>query len=173
MKHGGRSSYRKEAKLYLPSKTQEEIQQHKDWHQELLYLQDKKREVEKCGEAWCYEFRGSKSRKKNPVYLPGLSCTMPCKRWNPFTISFLHKWKLCLQPPWAVCCVLWVYKDEMHTNEPCLLIWWLENAVVCTGFYLGVSQWKKLNTQMYTTLFKVLFLKKNQKYCMLLHACHS
>ncbi|XP_032434608.1 coiled-coil domain-containing protein 112 isoform X2 [Xiphophorus hellerii] len=45
MKHGGRSSYRKEAKLYLPSKTQEEIQQHKDWHQELLYLQDKKREA--------------------------------------------------------------------------------------------------------------------------------
>ncbi|PWA15781.1 hypothetical protein CCH79_00008951, partial [Gambusia affinis] len=45
MKHGGRSTYRKEAKLCLPSKTQEEIQQHEDWHQELLYLQDKKREA--------------------------------------------------------------------------------------------------------------------------------
>ncbi|XP_054895550.1 coiled-coil domain-containing protein 112 [Poeciliopsis prolifica] len=45
VKHGGRSSYRKEAKLYLPSKTEEEIRQHEDWHQELLHLQDKKREA--------------------------------------------------------------------------------------------------------------------------------
>ncbi|XP_007548161.1 coiled-coil domain-containing protein 112 isoform X1 [Poecilia formosa] len=45
MKHGGRSSYRKEARLYLPSKTEEEVQQHEDWHQELLRLQDKKREA--------------------------------------------------------------------------------------------------------------------------------
>ncbi|KAM4579233.1 coiled-coil domain-containing protein 112 [Fundulus diaphanus] len=45
VKHGGRSSYGKEAKLYLPGKTQEEIQQHEDWHQELLHLQEKKREA--------------------------------------------------------------------------------------------------------------------------------
>lgn len=48
-KHSGRPAYRKEAKLYLPAKTLEEIEQHEDWYQELLYLQDRKREVEKCG----------------------------------------------------------------------------------------------------------------------------
>lgn len=36
----------KEAKLYLPGKTLEEIEQHEDWHQKLIYLQDRKREVE-------------------------------------------------------------------------------------------------------------------------------
>ncbi|XP_022052538.1 coiled-coil domain-containing protein 112 [Acanthochromis polyacanthus] len=44
-KHSGRPSYRKEAKLYLPGKTGEEIEQHEDWHQELIYLQDRKREA--------------------------------------------------------------------------------------------------------------------------------
>lgn len=44
-KHSGRPLYRKEAKLYLPGKTLEEIQQHEDWHQELLHLQDQKREA--------------------------------------------------------------------------------------------------------------------------------
>lgn len=47
-KHSGKPGYRKEAKLYLPGKTLEEIEQHEDWHQELIYLQDRKREVEKC-----------------------------------------------------------------------------------------------------------------------------
>ncbi|XP_059193015.1 coiled-coil domain-containing protein 112 [Centropristis striata] len=45
IKHNGRSAYRKEAKLYLPGKTLEEIEQHEDWHQELIYLQDRKREA--------------------------------------------------------------------------------------------------------------------------------
>ncbi|XP_040011756.1 coiled-coil domain-containing protein 112 [Xiphias gladius] len=44
-KHSGQPAYRKEAKLYLPGKTLEEIEQHKDWHQELIYLQDRKREA--------------------------------------------------------------------------------------------------------------------------------
>ncbi|XP_041855652.1 coiled-coil domain-containing protein 112 isoform X3 [Melanotaenia boesemani] len=45
MKHSGQPSYKKEAKLYLPGKTLEKIEQHEDWHQELLYLQDRKREA--------------------------------------------------------------------------------------------------------------------------------
>ncbi|KAM7416785.1 hypothetical protein PAMA_018716 [Pampus argenteus] len=44
-KHSGQPSYRKEAKLYLPGKTLEEIEQHEDWHQELICLQDRKREA--------------------------------------------------------------------------------------------------------------------------------
>nr|XP_040051864.1 coiled-coil domain-containing protein 112 isoform X3 [Gasterosteus aculeatus aculeatus] len=44
-KHGGRAAYRKEAKLYLPGLTLEEIEQHEEWHQELIYLQAKKREA--------------------------------------------------------------------------------------------------------------------------------
>ncbi|XP_078141305.1 coiled-coil domain-containing protein 112 [Centroberyx gerrardi] len=44
-KHGGRPAYRSEAKMYLPGKTLEEIEQHEDWHQELNYLQDRKREA--------------------------------------------------------------------------------------------------------------------------------
>lgn len=44
-KHSGQPAYRKEAKLYLPGKTLEEIEQHEDWYQELLYLQDRKREA--------------------------------------------------------------------------------------------------------------------------------
>lgn len=44
-KHSGRPAYRTEAKLFLPGKTLEEIEQHEDWHQELIYLQDRKREV--------------------------------------------------------------------------------------------------------------------------------
>ncbi|XP_038559460.1 coiled-coil domain-containing protein 112 isoform X2 [Micropterus salmoides] len=42
-KHSGQQAYRREVKLYLPGKTLEEIEQHEDWHQELIYLQDKKR----------------------------------------------------------------------------------------------------------------------------------
>ncbi|KAK5602852.1 hypothetical protein CRENBAI_023461 [Crenichthys baileyi] len=45
MKHSGRPSYRKEAKLYLPGKTQERMQQHEGWRQELLHLQHNKREA--------------------------------------------------------------------------------------------------------------------------------
>lgn len=44
-KHRGQPAYRKEAKLYLPGKTLEEMERHEDWHQELLHLQDKKREA--------------------------------------------------------------------------------------------------------------------------------
>ncbi|XP_029960943.1 coiled-coil domain-containing protein 112 [Salarias fasciatus] len=44
-KHSGKPVYRKEAKLYLPGKTLEEIEQHEDWHRELLCLQGKKREA--------------------------------------------------------------------------------------------------------------------------------
>ncbi|XP_041793604.1 coiled-coil domain-containing protein 112 isoform X2 [Chelmon rostratus] len=44
-KHSGQPAYRKEAKLYLPTKTLEEIEQHEDWHRELMYLQDRKREA--------------------------------------------------------------------------------------------------------------------------------
>ncbi|XP_072243061.1 coiled-coil domain-containing protein 112 [Leuresthes tenuis] len=44
-KHSGQAAFRKEAKLYLPGKTLEEIEQHEHWHQELLYLQDRKREA--------------------------------------------------------------------------------------------------------------------------------
>ncbi|MEQ2169725.1 hypothetical protein GOODEAATRI_028273 [Goodea atripinnis] len=51
MKHSGRPSYRKEAKLYLPGKTQEQMQQHESWLQELLHLQHNKREVGNCNKA--------------------------------------------------------------------------------------------------------------------------
>ncbi|CAJ1068957.1 coiled-coil domain-containing protein 112 [Xyrichtys novacula] len=45
MKHSGQPAYRKEAKLYLPGKTVEEIEQHEEWYQELISLQDRKREA--------------------------------------------------------------------------------------------------------------------------------
>ncbi|XP_029019320.1 coiled-coil domain-containing protein 112 isoform X2 [Betta splendens] len=44
-KHNGHPAYKKEAKLYLPGKTLEEIEQHEDWHQKLICLQDRKREA--------------------------------------------------------------------------------------------------------------------------------
>ncbi|XP_044051527.1 coiled-coil domain-containing protein 112 isoform X2 [Siniperca chuatsi] len=44
-KNSGKPGYRREAKLYLPGKTLEEMEQHEDWHQELIYLQDRKREA--------------------------------------------------------------------------------------------------------------------------------
>ncbi|XP_024909094.1 coiled-coil domain-containing protein 112 isoform X2 [Cynoglossus semilaevis] len=44
-KYSGQPAYRKEAKLYLPGKTLEEIEQHEEWHHELIYLQDKKRDA--------------------------------------------------------------------------------------------------------------------------------
>ncbi|XP_034026364.1 coiled-coil domain-containing protein 112 [Thalassophryne amazonica] len=45
MKHSGQPAYRSEAKLHLPGKTLEEIEQHEDWHQKLIHLQDRKREA--------------------------------------------------------------------------------------------------------------------------------
>uniref|UniRef100_A0A3Q3CPH9 Coiled-coil domain containing 112 n=2 Tax=Haplochromis burtoni TaxID=8153 RepID=A0A3Q3CPH9_HAPBU len=45
VKHSGEPGYRKEAKLYLPGRTMEEIEQHEEWHQELIYLQDRKKEA--------------------------------------------------------------------------------------------------------------------------------
>ncbi|XP_056888761.1 coiled-coil domain-containing protein 112-like [Takifugu flavidus] len=44
-KHSGQPAYRKEAKLHLPAKTLEEIEQHEEWHRELSYLQGRKREA--------------------------------------------------------------------------------------------------------------------------------
>ncbi|KAK6312758.1 hypothetical protein J4Q44_G00161050, partial [Coregonus suidteri] len=44
-KHNGKPAYRKEALLYLPGKTPEDIEQHEDWYLELLYLQEKKKEA--------------------------------------------------------------------------------------------------------------------------------
>ncbi|KAM4616784.1 coiled-coil domain-containing protein 112 [Polymixia lowei] len=44
-KHCGRPAFRREAKLYLPGKSLEEIEQHEDWYQQLIFLQDKKREA--------------------------------------------------------------------------------------------------------------------------------
>ncbi|XP_070689926.1 coiled-coil domain-containing protein 112 [Pempheris klunzingeri] len=44
-KHSGKPAYRKEAKLYLPAKKLEEIEQHEDWYQELINLQNRKREA--------------------------------------------------------------------------------------------------------------------------------
>uniref|UniRef100_A0A674MWV7 Coiled-coil domain containing 112 n=1 Tax=Takifugu rubripes TaxID=31033 RepID=A0A674MWV7_TAKRU len=45
VRHDGQPAYRKEAKLHLPAKTLEEIEQHEEWHRELSYLQGRKREV--------------------------------------------------------------------------------------------------------------------------------
>lgn len=50
-KHSGQPAYRREAKLYLPGKTAEEIEQHEKWHQELIRLQDKKRKVDNRDQA--------------------------------------------------------------------------------------------------------------------------
>ncbi|XP_057212000.1 coiled-coil domain-containing protein 112 isoform X1 [Triplophysa rosa] len=44
-KHNGKPSYRKEAKLYLPDKTVEDIRLHEEWYLELCHLQEEKREA--------------------------------------------------------------------------------------------------------------------------------
>ena len=44
-KHHGRPAYRKEAQLYLPSRTLQDLQKHEDWYLELLHLQHQKKEV--------------------------------------------------------------------------------------------------------------------------------
>ncbi|XP_062310446.1 coiled-coil domain-containing protein 112 [Osmerus eperlanus] len=44
-KHHGRPAYRKEAQLYLPSRTLQGLQQHEDWYLELLHLQHQKKEA--------------------------------------------------------------------------------------------------------------------------------
>ncbi|XP_072272170.1 coiled-coil domain-containing protein 112 [Pyxicephalus adspersus] len=44
-KHKGKPSYLEEALAYLPSRTKEDIQQHEDWYQELLFLEEKKKEA--------------------------------------------------------------------------------------------------------------------------------
>uniref|UniRef100_A0A673HU26 Coiled-coil domain containing 112 n=1 Tax=Sinocyclocheilus rhinocerous TaxID=307959 RepID=A0A673HU26_9TELE len=44
-KHRGRPSYRHEAGLYLPGKTEEEVKRHEDWFLELRRLQEDKREA--------------------------------------------------------------------------------------------------------------------------------
>ncbi|XP_061880280.1 coiled-coil domain-containing protein 112 isoform X1 [Entelurus aequoreus] len=44
-KHGGQASFRKEAKVFLPGKSQEEIEEHERWLLELIHLQDKRREA--------------------------------------------------------------------------------------------------------------------------------
>ncbi|XP_061776826.1 coiled-coil domain-containing protein 112 isoform X2 [Nerophis ophidion] len=44
-KHRGQASFRKEAKIFLPSKSQEELEEHEKWLLELIHLQDKRREA--------------------------------------------------------------------------------------------------------------------------------
>ncbi|KAL0187493.1 hypothetical protein M9458_019163, partial [Cirrhinus mrigala] len=44
-KHSGKNSYRQEARLYLPGKTEEDVKLHEEWFLELRRLQDRKREV--------------------------------------------------------------------------------------------------------------------------------
>lgn len=44
-KHSGKPSYRREAPVYLPGKTEEEVKRHEEWFLELRRLQDDKREV--------------------------------------------------------------------------------------------------------------------------------
>ncbi|XP_029915148.1 coiled-coil domain-containing protein 112 isoform X2 [Myripristis murdjan] len=44
-KHSGQPAYRREAKLYLPGKMLEDIERHEEWYQELIHLQDRKREA--------------------------------------------------------------------------------------------------------------------------------
>ncbi|KAM9330934.1 coiled-coil domain-containing protein 112 [Gastrophryne carolinensis] len=43
-KHKGKPTYLEEALAYLPSRTQEDVRQHETWYQELLYLEEKKKE---------------------------------------------------------------------------------------------------------------------------------
>ncbi|KAM8886961.1 coiled-coil domain-containing protein 112 isoform 2-T2 [Spinachia spinachia] len=63
-KHGGRAAYRKEAKLYFPGITQEEIEQHEEWHQELIYLQGQKREAIQRWKASKHRERQSRIRRQ-------------------------------------------------------------------------------------------------------------
>ncbi|XP_077418331.1 coiled-coil domain-containing protein 112 isoform X2 [Vanacampus margaritifer] len=42
---GGRPDFGKEAKRYLPNKSQEEMEEHQRWYQELIHLQDKRRQA--------------------------------------------------------------------------------------------------------------------------------
>ncbi|XP_077378193.1 coiled-coil domain-containing protein 112 isoform X2 [Festucalex cinctus] len=42
---GGRPDFRKEVKRYLPNKSQEELEEHERWYQELIHLQDKRRQA--------------------------------------------------------------------------------------------------------------------------------
>ncbi|XP_068103342.1 coiled-coil domain-containing protein 112 [Hyperolius riggenbachi] len=44
-KHKGKASYLEEALAYLPSRTQEDVQQHEAWYQEFLFLDEKKKEA--------------------------------------------------------------------------------------------------------------------------------
>ncbi|KAA0714516.1 Coiled-coil domain-containing protein 112 [Triplophysa tibetana] len=44
-KHNGKASYRKEAKLYLPDKTVEDIGLHEEWYLELCHRQEEKRKA--------------------------------------------------------------------------------------------------------------------------------
>lgn len=68
IKHSGHPTYRKEAKLYLPGKTLEEIEHHEEWHQELIHLQDRKREVENLHKAYMYMYKLS-TKLSNSVYI--------------------------------------------------------------------------------------------------------
>lgn len=44
-KHSGKPSYRREARLYLPGRTEEEVERHEQWFLELRRLQERKREA--------------------------------------------------------------------------------------------------------------------------------
>ncbi|XP_073676013.1 coiled-coil domain-containing protein 112 [Garra rufa] len=51
-KHRGKPSYRPEALLYLPSRTEEDLKLHEDWFLELRRLQDMKREAIRKWRVW-------------------------------------------------------------------------------------------------------------------------
>lgn len=44
-KHGGKPSFRREARLYLPGRTEEDVRLHEEWFVELRRLQERQREV--------------------------------------------------------------------------------------------------------------------------------
>ncbi|XP_031164816.1 coiled-coil domain-containing protein 112 isoform X1 [Sander lucioperca] len=71
-KHSGQPAYRKEVKLYLPSKTLEEIEQHEDWHQELIYLQDRKREAIQRWKASKHQERQTRIQSQEEVEEAGI-----------------------------------------------------------------------------------------------------
>ncbi|XP_069043355.1 coiled-coil domain-containing protein 112 isoform X2 [Lepisosteus oculatus] len=44
-KHSGKPAYLKEALMYLPGRTEEEIKLHENWYQEFLFLEERKKEA--------------------------------------------------------------------------------------------------------------------------------
>ncbi|XP_043102198.1 coiled-coil domain-containing protein 112 isoform X2 [Puntigrus tetrazona] len=65
-KHRGKPSYRREARLYLPEKTEEELKKHEDWFLELRRLQDDKREAIRRWRAWKQTEREQRDGDEEP-----------------------------------------------------------------------------------------------------------